>query len=175
LFTNFLHKKLNGIVLVTNGGSKNYLIRNITPLSEQFIKGQKLDTTFSFVATDFGRRPNFIEGMDSFELKSHINREDNRGADDIHFAEVEYYQRFSFPYAMFVLTIIGVAIAFRKVRGGIGLQIVAGILLSFSYIMFMKSINHFGYKQYMPAQIAVWIPNIIYSCIAVVMVKRAQL
>jgi lipopolysaccharide export system permease protein len=61
------------------------------------------------------------------------------------------------------------------VRGGIGLQIVAGILLSFSYIMFMKVSTTLATNSNMPAQIAVWIPNIIYSCIAVVMVKRAQL
>jgi len=154
---------------------ENYLIRNIEPLHEKFKKGNNLDTTFSFVANDFGRRPNFIEGMDSFELKAHINRERQRGADDIHFAEVEYNQRFSFPYAMFVLTIIGVAIAYRKVRGGIGLQIVAGILLSFSYIMFMKVSTTMATNSNVPAQFAVWIPNIIYSVIALIMVKRAQL
>lgn len=153
---------------------ENYLIRHFNGMTESYEKGEFKDTVFNFKASDFGRRPNFIEGMDNIQLRNHIAQEKLRGADDVQFAEVEYNQRFSFPYAMFVLTIIGVSIAFRKVRGGIGLQIVAGILLSFSYILFMKVSTTFATNSNVPAIIAVWIPNMFYTLIALWMVKGAQ-
>src|SRR5205085_10916466 len=124
--------------------------------------------------TDFSQRPNYIEGMDNIQLRKHIEKEKLRGTENIQYAEIEYYQRFSFPYAMFVLTVMGVAIAFRKVRGGIGLQLVAGILLSFTYIMFMKVSITFATNSNVPSIIAVWIPNLIYTLIALWMINKAQ-
>lgn len=153
---------------------EDYSIRHFNGMSETFYQGVEKDTVFPFKEGDFSRRPNFIEGMNNFELRKHINIEKLRGAENVQVAEVEYYQRFSFPYAMFVLTIIGVAIAFRKVRGGIGLQLVAGILLSFSYILFMKVSTTFATNSNMNSLIAVWIPNFSYSLIALWMINRAQ-
>ena len=73
----------------------------------------------------------------------------------------------------FVLTVIGVSISSRKVRGGIGLHIGIGLLISFSYILFMQISSTFALNSGMPAIIAVWIPNIFYSGLAAYLLKKA--
>ena len=41
-------------------------------------------------------------------------------------------------FATFILTFIGVSISSRKIRGGMGLHLGIGLLISFSYILFMQ-------------------------------------
>ena len=75
--------------------------------------------------------------------------------------------------AAFILTVIGMALSARKVKGGMGVNIGIGIVLSFSYILFMTVTSSFAVSGYTSPLIAMWIPNIIYSVVAVVLYRRA--
>lgn len=152
---------------------ENYTIRYIDGMHEQLIRGVRKDTTLAINPEEFNRRLNFIETMDFGELNSFIKEEKLRGSETVPFYEVEKYRRTSYPFATFILTIIGVSISSKKVRGGIGLQLGAGILLSFTYIMFMQVSTTFATNGNLPALIAVWIPNILYAAIAVYMLRKA--
>jgi len=145
---------------------ENYFIREIDSMSEKIHSGENLDTTFAFSPDEFNRRINYIEAMDNEELNEFIAQEKMRGAENIAFYEVEKYRRSSYPFATFILTIMGVALSSRKVRGGIGLQLGAGILLSFTYILFMQVTTTFATNGSMPALVAVWIPNIVFLIVA---------
>jgi lipopolysaccharide export system permease protein len=148
-------------------------IREIDGMNEKLRIGVALDTTFSFFPEEFNRRENNILTMDMNELETYIQDKKMRGAEGLQFDEVEKYRRSSFPFATFILTIIGVSLSSRKVRGGIGLQIGAGILLSFTYIMFMQVSTTFATNGNFPAIIAVWIPNIVYAVVAVFLMRNA--
>lgn len=152
---------------------ENYYIRHINGTQESLTFGQKLDTVLSFKPDDFSKRINHIQSMDNGELKSHIQEEKMRGSGNTVFAEIELYKRTSYPFATIILTLIGVSISSRKVRGGIGLQIGFGILLSFTYIMFMQVSSTFATNGNTPAILAVWIPNIIFLLIALYLIKKA--
>ena len=154
---------------------ENYFIRKIDGMHEQIRSGYAMDTTFAFSPEEFSRKMvNYIEAMDWRELNTFIDQEKIRGSEEIPFYEVEKYRRTAFPFATFILTLIGVSLSSRKVRGGIGVQIGAGILLSFTYIMFMQVSTTFATNGNMPAALAVWIPNIIYLFIAVYLFRRAM-
>lgn len=153
--------------------AENYYIRKINGMNESLERGMRLDTLFGFFPQEFNRRINFVEGMDQNELSKFIAEEKMRGSELIPVYEVEKYKRVSYPFATFILTIIGVSLSSRKVRGGIGLQIGAGVLLSFTYIMFMQITTTFSTNGNMPAIISVWIPNIIYAFIAWYLLKKA--
>lgn len=152
----------------------NYFIREINDKEERITKGTKLDTVLSFTPAEFGRKDNTIETMDYYELNEYIKTEHMKGSDNIEFFEIEKYRRISFPFATFVLTLIGVAIASRKVRGGIGMHIGIGIFISFTFIMFMQVSTTFAAGGLVSPLIAVWIPNFIFTILALVLLKYAQ-
>ena len=152
---------------------ENYMIRQIDGMHESIRKGARLDTVLTIHPNEFNRRVNYIEAMDYGELNTFIKEEKLRGSESIAFAEVEQYRRTSYPFATFILTLIGVALSSRKVRGGIGLKIGAGILLSFTYILFMQVTTTFATNGNAPAILAVWIPNMVYAVIAFFILKKA--
>jgi lipopolysaccharide export system permease protein len=153
--------------------AENYLIREINGNHESLKQGARLDTTFNFLPEEFSTRENNVITMDSGELSRYIEDKKMRGAEGIQFDQVELYRRSSFPFATFILTLIGVSLSSRKVRGGIGIQIGAGILLSFTYIMFMQVSTTFATNGNMPAMLAVWIPNIVFAVVGIFLFKSA--
>jgi lipopolysaccharide export system permease protein len=76
-------------------------------------------------------------------------------------------------FAAFILTVIGASLSARKVKGGMGLNLGFGLALSFSYIMFQTVSATFAVNGNTPPVVAVWIPNILYTIIAVYLYKKA--
>ncbi|PJA06728.1 MAG: hypothetical protein COX70_08900 [Flavobacteriales bacterium CG_4_10_14_0_2_um_filter_32_8] len=151
----------------------NYVERDIDGLKETIKTGAAKDTTLNLKVEDFKRRNSFITSMNLFELNNFIEEEKFKGSQQIIYYEVEKQQRSAYPFATFVLTLIGVSISSRKVRGGIGLHIGLGLLISFSYILFMQISSTFSLNSGVPAIIAVWIPNILFSLLAFYLLKKA--
>ena len=81
--------------------------------------------------------------------------------------------RIANPFAVFILTLIGVSLSSRKLRGGIGMKIGIGLILSFSYILFLQFASQFSLKGSLEPMLAMWIPNILYSIIGFVLYKMA--
>ena len=152
---------------------ENYQIRTINDFKETIVKGFRLDTVLNIKPEDFSRRINSVETMNYFELNKFIDEEKFKGSSNIAFYEISKYQRISLPFATFILTLIGVAIASRKVRGGIGIHIGIGLLISFSYILFMQVSNTFATNAGVAPIVAVWIPNIIYFLLSMYLLKIA--
>lgn len=152
---------------------ENYFTREINGMNEKIETGFRKDTSLAFYPAEFNRRDNFVETMDTPELNKYIDQEILRGSEEVPFYLVEKHRRFSYPFATFILTIMGVSLSSRKVRGGIGVQIGIGILLSFTYIMFMQISQTFATNGNLPAWLAVWIPNIFFTIIAIFLVRKA--
>jgi lipopolysaccharide export system permease protein len=109
-----------------------------------------------------------------FELNNFIEEQRLQGTENVDFYLIEKYSRVAYPFSTFILTLIGVALSSRKVRGGIGLHIGLGLALSFSYILFMQFSTMFSVKGgSIPPFVAVWIPNFLYSIIAILLYKLA--
>jgi lipopolysaccharide export system permease protein len=143
-------------------------------MNEYTRTGYRLDTTLSFYPSEFNRRSNIIETMDSPELNKYIEEETRRGSEEIPLFLIEKHRRTSIPYATFVLTVIGVSMSSKKVRGGIGVQLGFGILLSFTYIMFMQISQTFATNGSLPPLLAVWLPNLLYTVIALYLLRKAM-
>jgi len=152
----------------------NYFTREINGVNEFLKKGKKLDTILGFTPKEFGRKDNTVETMDYNELNSYIISERLKGSDNIELYEIEKYRRTAFPFATFILTLIGVSIASRKVRGGIGMHIGLGLLISFTFILFMQVSTTFAASGLVSPLLAVWIPNFLFSFLALYLLKKAQ-
>ncbi len=144
-----------------------YHIREIDSVGNESLRsGRETDTVFDFDASDIAPRLYTVEMMNTPELTEFIEAERIRGSENISFYEIEKYKRLSWPVATYVLVLIGVSISSKKTRGGIGLNIAIGLVVCVSYIFFMQISTTFATIGNFPPLLAVWIPNIIFSVIA---------
>lgn len=151
----------------------NYLIREIKGKEEIFTRGTRLDTTLTIKPTDFSRDPGFVGTMTYRELADYIDLLRLQGSEELKVFLIEKHRRFASPFAVFILTLIGVSLSSRKVRGGIGMNIGIGLALSFSYILFLQFASQFSLKGDLNPALAMWIPNVLYIIIALVLYKMA--
>ncbi|MCK9423002.1 MAG: LptF/LptG family permease [Bacteroidales bacterium] len=151
----------------------NYFIRRINGMDESITKGTRLDTILPFKPADFTEDIEEVKIMNYFVLQEHINKKELRGDPDVIKYKVKKYERIAFPFATIILTLIGVSVSSRKVRGGIGYHLGFGLSLTFIYILFMQIFTVFATLGNLPPLIAVWTPNIIFGLIAFVMIRKA--
>ena len=141
---------------------------------EEIKFGIDKEIKMDFLPADMGRIESKVEIMTYPELKIFIAKEREKGASGIERFEVENYNRTAFPFATFILTIMGVCISSRKVRGGIGMHLAIGLLLAASYVLFLQVSSIFAVNGIMPPLLAVWIPNFLYGGVAFYLYKSAQ-
>ncbi|HNW75139.1 MAG: LptF/LptG family permease [Bacteroidales bacterium] len=151
----------------------NYYIRTINGMEETLKKGAKLDTVMPFTPSDFMEDIEDVKIMNYFALRKQIKEKELRGDPDVIKYKVKGYERMAFPFATIILTVIGVSVSSRKVRGGIGFHLGSGLALTFIYILFMQIFTVFATFGDLPPLIAVWIPNIIFGIIAFFLLKIA--
>lgn len=134
-------------------------------------KKEPLDTMLNVAPSDFLISDGEQGTMTTPELSEYIDKQKARGIANIKNFEVEYHKRIAMSFAAFILTIIGASLSSRKVKGGMGLSLGIGLALSFSYILFQSISSAFA--DQIPVVLAAWLPNIIYSIIAIVLYFRA--
>ena len=152
---------------------KNYTIRELNGMRETITKGERLDTIIAMEPQDFLITKGQQQTMTSAELDEYIAKQKKRGFANIKEFQIEYHQRIAMSFAAFILTVIGVSLSARKVKGGIGLYLGIGLALSFSYILFQTISSTFAVNGNTPPFIAVWIPNILYTFFAIYLYRKA--
>ncbi len=153
---------------------RNYYIRHFDrEMGETIEHGRTLDTTLVLHPDDFRLRDRFVEAMSLAQLNSFIEEKKMRGDENIEFYLIERYSRIAFPFSTFILTVIGMTLSSRRVREGTGFHIGLGILLSFSYILFMRFTEMFSISGLFSPLMAVWIPNILYASVGYLLYRLA--
>lgn len=152
----------------------SYYIRDIEETKEKITIGGQIDTTFMLTPKDFLIQNAEIDKMTISELNAHIAKLRLHGADNIDLYLVNKYQRFAWPFSTFILTLLGVCLSNKKRRGGVGASIGIGLLLSFTYILFMQVSTTFAINAGVNAILAVWIPNIAYSAVGFYLYLKAD-
>ena len=152
---------------------KNYMIREMDGMKETITKGDRLDSIIKMEPQDFLIMKGQQETMTSSELSAYIERQRRRGFANIKEFEIEYHKRIAMSFASFILTIIGVSLSSRKVKGGMGMYLGAGLALSFSYILFQTVSATFAVNGNASPFLAVWVPNIVYTFIAIYLYRKA--
>ena len=137
------------------------------------MQGERMDTTLNLSPKDFVFIRDDMETMNYFEIREYIKKEQSKGSDKVKFYEVEKHRRIAAPFATIILTIIGLTVAGRKTRGGLGIHLAIGLLLSFSFIMFMQITTVFATFGSLNPMLAVWIPNILYGILSIFLIRTA--
>ena len=141
---------------------------------EQLKFGAEKNISINFHPKELGRMESKVDVMTYPELKQFIKKEKEKGSSGIERFEVENYKRSAIPFSTFILTIIGVCLSSRKIRGGIGMHLALGLLLAASYELFLHISSIFAINGMLPPLAAVWLPNLVYGLIALYLYKTAQ-
>jgi lipopolysaccharide export system permease protein len=142
-----------------------YWKRTFKDNKEYIIPGYRIDTVLNTTPSDYKVELDEMEALKTNQLRAEIKSMKLRGVNSVEFA-IERHKRISGPFSAFILTIIGVSLASRKIKGGLGFHLGLGLLLSFSYILFMQVSVVFAVNGNTPPVLAVWIPNLMYAVIA---------
>jgi len=135
---------------------------------------RSLDTILPFEFDELTPESYIAETLNYTELNQFIENERRRGSGNINRYLVVAYKRWSIPISAFILTIIAVAVASFKRRGGMGVNLAVGITLAFIFIFFDKVFGTMAEQSTFSPLIAVWFPNIVFGVLAVVLLFRAK-
>jgi lipopolysaccharide export system permease protein len=153
---------------------KDFYEKNYDFPKGKLVHGARKDTTFSFTLEEIAQRENVAETMTFSELTRMIEREKIKGSSLVPTYEIELHQRTSYPFAAYILTIMGVSVSSRKKRGGIGVNVAIGLIIVFVYIFSMKMLTVASMNVGMPAIISVWIPNMMFAFTAYILYRFSQ-
>ena len=88
--------------------------------------------------------------------------------------ETEWWKRWASPIGAFIMTLLGVTLSSKKVRGGMGKNLGIGITLSALYILFSTVSTTFSVNGVMTPFMSVWLPNFIFLAIGIVLYIRVS-
>jgi lipopolysaccharide export system permease protein len=134
-------------------------------------EGASIDTALVIHPKEFESDYRKHDGMTMGELDNYIHTLQARGSAGVELYQVEKYTRYAYPFTVFILVFMGVIVSSRKSRGGTGVQIAIGFVLSFLFILFFTLFRTFAENGQWPPQISVWVPNIVFGILSLIMYK----
>ena len=152
---------------------RDVTIRELRGMKEKITNYNQIDSIIRMEPRDFLFIRNQQETMTNAELKDYIEKQRNRGSGNLSIFEVEYQKRFASPFAAFILSTIGMSLSSRKRKGGMGFSLGIGIALSATYILLQGISATFSTNAGMHPALSAWMPNILYTIIAIWLYKRA--
>lgn len=150
-----------------------WLQRDFNGMFETVKKGETLDTVINVQPEEFFITSKESAQMTTPRLERYLERQKERGVGNIQAFADEYYKRFSMPLAAFIMTLIGVSLSSRKVRGGMGLHLGIGLGLSSLYILFSTMTTTFSVSGILSPFVAVWLPNFVFIFIGIYLYIKA--
>jgi len=143
--------------------------RTLLENKELLENGDQLDTLLNLRPADFDNKERLWETLTLTELNDYIDLQISRGAEDVQIYQIEKYIRFMQPFSVIILMFIGVIVSAKKTRKGTGFQIALGFLIAFVFIIFFILSRAIAEANSFNPMLAVWLPNIIFSAIGLVM------
>jgi len=153
--------------------ARRYYIRTIDGLKETLEEGKQIDTTLAMHPDDFKMRLTIVETMSLKELDEFIKEQRMKGETNVISYQIERHNRIAFPFSTFILTLIGVIVSSRKMRGGVGMQIALGVVFAFTYLLFTQFSKQFAIGGMLPVMAAVWLPNVFFLIVALFLMRMA--
>jgi len=151
----------------------NYVKRDFNGMRETLTRGAVLDTVIQVQPKEFFITSKEAPQMSLMDLRNYLVTQKKRGIGNIQKFEDEYFRRFSMPISVLIMTLIGVSLSSRKVRGGMGLNLGIGLALSALYVLFISMSTSFAVSGTMPTVLAVWLPNIVFLTVGLILYKKA--
>ncbi|REL24099.1 YjgP/YjgQ family permease [Rhodohalobacter sp. SW132] len=123
---------------------------------------------------DLARRSSDIYQLTYPEAVSYIESIERIGAGGTSLPRTQLYSRIAYPISIFVVCLIGFALASERRRGGRGFYIAAGLGISIIYLAFMKILEPFGYAGTLSPEFASIFPHALFLLIGIILLLIAK-
>ncbi len=153
---------------------ENYTRRDFDGLHETLTRGARLDTIIGLQPSELFITAQQAQQMTNPELRAYMDRQRQRGAGNIQAFENEWWKRIASPVGAFIMTLLGVTMSCKKIRGGMGKNLGIGITLSAGYILFSTVSVSFAVSGTMSPFMAAWIPNFVFLAIGSLLYFKVQ-
>lgn len=184
---NFFLNRLKGEKLVYNlradviqwdAAKKNWKLTSVTERKvdsthETIRQINEMRLQLNLTPSDLRRDFYLKDKLSTPQLVEHIKMEELRATEGLNTLKVERYRRTATPFSVLLLTLIGAIVAGRKTRGGSGLHLAIGIVIAAFFIVLDRFSTVFSTKGDLPPVLAAWIPNILFSFVAIYLYRRA--
>lgn len=182
----FLEKVRNGKVfynlraqrLEWDSIKKNWMLisvveRKIDSMKESLREIPSMPIDLKLRVRDLSNDDYLKDRLTTPELSEFIQTEEARGREGLDSFKVEMYRRSATPFTVLLLTMIGAIIAGRKTRGGSGLHLALGIIIAALFILSDRFSTVFSVQGDLSPAIAAWIPNSVFTLVALYLYRRA--
>ena len=150
-----------------------YTHRAFTGMRETLTQGDTMNIILPITPDEVFITAMQAQQMTTPELKHYMERQRERGSGNVKAFEVEYHKRWASPVGAFIMTLLGVTMSSRKVRGGMGKNLGIGIVLTALYILFSTVSTTFSVNNVMSSFSAAWLPNFVFLALSVPLYIKA--
>jgi lipopolysaccharide export system permease protein len=150
----------------------NWIERKLVGEKYEFSEGLKSSKKMRFKPSNFLPSLSGKETMTTPQLVKFIEDLRRKGSENLDFYIVEKYRRTAIPASTIILTMIAVTMTSKKRRNGMGIYIVAGLAMSGFYVFLQQFSTVFATKGNLSPLVGVWIPNIFFSIIVVLLLWK---
>jgi len=152
----------------------DYKKRTTINTGERITFGKSMDTVFNISPLDLSQDDRACETMTFREIKKFIQSDKEKGGGMAKFYIIQAHKRIANSLGIIIMTLLGLSIAFRKTRRGVGVHLFFGIALVFIFVFLQQVSTVFSiYGGFSPA-LGTWMPNIIYTVICGFMIWNCQ-
>ena len=151
----------------------NVTERRIDSMKETLREIPSMNINLKLKPRDLSNDEYLKDKLTTPELTEFIRTEKIRGREGLEAYEVEAYRRSATPFTVLLLTMIGAIIAGRRTRGGSGLHLALGIVIAAFFILTDRFSTVFSIQGNLAPLLAAWLPNTVFSIVALYLYTRA--
>ncbi|MCQ2342246.1 MAG: LptF/LptG family permease [Paludibacteraceae bacterium] len=153
---------------------EDYTRRDFDGMYESLHRGYRLDTIIPMKPEELFITAEQAQQMTNPELRAYMERQRQRGAGNLQAFENEWHKRWASPIGAFIMTLLGVTMSCKKIRGGMGKNLGIGITLSAGYILFSTVSTSFSVSGTMSPFMAAWLPDFVFLAIGSFLYFKVQ-
>lgn len=147
-------------------------LREMGPDSYRQRREERMDTTLALLPSDLSRRSSDIYQLTYREALDYLASMERLGIGHLLLPVVQFHGRVFYPMSIIIVTLIGFSISAGGFGKGRGVQIAAGLAVSFLYLTMMKVAEPFGASGVLHPMAAAVLPHAFFLLAAIYLHHR---
>jgi len=152
----------------------NYTQRFTSYTGEQLYSGESMDTIFNITPLDLSQDEKACEVMAFGDILKFIRDDKEKGGGMSKYYIIEAHKRIANSLGTIIMTFLGLSVASRKNRRGVGVHLFFGIALAFTFVFLQQVSTVFSIYGGFSPTLGTWMPNIIYTFVCIFMIRTCQ-